>query len=251
MNLKRGVEWSVGGAAVLFGIAAASYAGLVGFAWLRYGHAPAPAADEVDPLLDAFIPHYDVVERHHVAIGAPAAVTFGALMDMDLEESLLIRAIFKGREICIGADPDVEGRPRGLVSMTKALGWVVLAVVPGRELVMGAVTRPWEPNVVFRGIPPERFAAFNEPGYVKIVWTLRADAGGGRSSVARTETRVLAIDAEARRKFRRYWSRVSPGVALIRQLSLRLVKKEAERRAYVESGRSTEIVVPPAGVTSM
>jgi hypothetical protein len=32
-------------------------------------------------------------------------------------------------------------------------------------------------------------------------------------------------------KFRRYWSLVSPGVVLIRRLSLGLVKTEAERRA--------------------
>jgi hypothetical protein len=215
----------------LLGVAAASYAGLVGSAWLRYGHAPRPAAGDVDPLLDVFIPAYDVVERHHVAIHAPAAVTFGALMDMDLEESLLIRAIFRGREILVGADAVAENRPRGLIAMTKALGWVVLAEVPGHEIVMGAVTRPWEPNVVFRGIAPEYFAAFHEPAYVKIVWTLRAEARDERMSVARTDTRVFATDAEARRRFRWYWSRFSPGIALIRELSLRLVKKEAERRA--------------------
>jgi hypothetical protein len=126
MNLSRRVGWTVGGAAALLGVAAASYAGLVGSAWLRYGHAPRPAAGDVDPLLDVFIPAYDVVERHHVAIHAPAAVTFGALLDMDLEESLLIRAIFRGREILVGADAVAENRPRGLIAMTKALGWVVL-----------------------------------------------------------------------------------------------------------------------------
>ena len=34
-------------------------------------------------------------------------------------------------------------------------------------------------NVVFRSLLPDEFAAFHEPGYVKIAWTLRArqDAG--------------------------------------------------------------------------
>lgn len=31
--------------------------------------------------------------------------------------------------------------------------------------------------------------------------------------------------------FRWYWARFSPGIILIREISLRLVKKEAERRA--------------------
>ena len=234
MNLKRRVEWGLGGTASLLGAAVAFYAAFVGSTWLRYGHPPAPAEDEVDPLLDLFMPVYDVAERHHVGVGAPAAVTFGALMDMDLEGSLLIRAIFKGREMLLGAEPDAKERPRGLVAVTKELGWVVLADMPGHEIVMGAVTRPWEPNVVFRGIPPERFAAFNEPDYVKIVWTLRADAISPYSSIARSETRVVATDASARRKFRWYWSRFSAGIVLIREVSMRIVKREAEKRAMAE-----------------
>jgi hypothetical protein len=93
------------------------------------------------------------------------------------------------------------------------------------------VTQPWEANVVFRALPPERFAAFDEPGYVKIAWTLRADPIDARTSVARTETRVTTTDAVARRKFRRYWSVFSPGILLIRYASLTIVKSDAERRA--------------------
>ena len=57
----------------------------------------------------------------------------------------------------------------------RAMGWGVLAEIPGREIVMGAVTQPWEADVVFRPLPSAEFAAFAEPGFVKIVWTLRAD----------------------------------------------------------------------------
>jgi hypothetical protein len=232
MDLKRRVETGLGGAAVLFGAAAASYAAFVGSAWLRYGHPAAPAAGEADPLLDVFMPKYDVAERHHLGVAAPAAVTFGALMDMDLEQSLLVRAIFKGRQLLLGADADATRTSSTLVEATKELGWVVLADMPGHEIVMGAVTRPWEPNVVFRGIPAEQFATFDEPEYVKIVWTLRADAISQYSSMARSETRAVATDDAARRKFRWYWARFSAGIALIREVSLRLVKKEAERRAW-------------------
>ena len=234
MDTKRKVEWSLGGAAALAGAAAASYASYVGSAWLRYGHALPPAGDEIDPMLDVFMPKYDVAERHHLGVGAPAALTFGALMDMDLEESILIRAIFRGRELLLGAEPDKKERPHGLVAIARELGWVVLAEMPGHEIVMGAVTRPWEPNVVFRGIQPEHFAAFNEPDYVKIVWTLRADALSPYSSIARSETRAVATDAAARRKFRWYWARFSAGIVLIRELSMRLVKNDAEKRAMAQ-----------------
>jgi hypothetical protein len=231
MSIKQRVEWSLSGAAALAGIAAVSYAGFVGASWVRYGHAAEPAPDEADPLLDVFMPEYDVAERHHMAVAASAEATFGALMDMDLERSQVVRAIFKGRQLLMGAEADAGASGRSLVEVTKELGWVVLAEMPGHEIVMGAVTQPWEPNVVFRGIPPDAFAAFDEPDYVKIVWTLRADPISPYRSIARSETRAVATDASARRKFRWYWARFSAGIVLIREVSMRLVKKDAERRA--------------------
>jgi hypothetical protein len=117
-----------------------------------------------------------------------------------------------------------------LLALTTSIGWGVLAEAPGREVVMGAVTQPWKADVVFRSLPPDQFAAFNEPGYVKIVWTLRADPIGAHASIFRTETRAVATDAFARAKFRRYWAFLSPGIILIRRALLRPLKAEAERR---------------------
>ena len=101
---------------------------------------------------------------------------------------------------------------------------------PGRELVMGAVTRPWEAEVRFWSVPPDEFAELDAPGYAKIVWTLAAEPLGSGESIAHTETRVLMADAAARARFRRYWALVSPGIVLIRRQSLRIVKADAERR---------------------
>ena len=118
----------------------------------------------------------------------------------------------------------------GLLEAMKSIGWSVLATIPDREVVVGAVTKPWEANVVFRSVPADEFAAFNEPDYVKIAWTLRADPVGPGHSIARTETRVMTTDAASRRKFRRYWSLVSPGILLIRRFMLKRVKALAEAR---------------------
>jgi hypothetical protein len=99
---------------------------------------------------------------------------------------------------------------------------------------MGAVTKPWEPNVVFRALPPGEFAAFNDPDYVKIVWTLRADPIDATHSLFTTETRAIATDEPSRRKFRRYWSFFSPGIILIRWMTLRPLKAAAERLASIQ-----------------
>ena len=213
------------------GLAAGAYAGYVGFTWARFGQVPRPGSGEEDLVLDRFMPSYDVVERQHIRVAAPAAVTLAAARETDLLGSRVVRLIFRGRELILGATSDDPPRPRGLIAAAQSLGWAVLADVPDREIVVGAVTKPWEANVTFRGIPPDQFASFSQPGYVKIAWTLRADPVGEAGSIFRTETRAIATDATARATFRWYWSFLSPGIVLIRLMSLCPVKAEAEQRA--------------------
>lgn len=227
--VARVMRWTAGGV----GLMAMGYATIVGTTWSRYGHIRSASPDERDPLLDQFMPEYEVAERHHVRVAAPAAITLSAAADTDLHRSKVIWAIFRARELVLGAEPDAETHPTGLLAQTTSLGWRVLAERPGREIVVGAVTQPWLPNVVFRGLAPEEFRAFHEPGYVKIVWTLRADPVGESESIFRTETRVMTTDQTARTKFRWYWARFSPGIVLIRRVMLGLLKTEAERRAQL------------------
>jgi hypothetical protein len=226
-HVRNALTWTAGA----LGVAAGTYAGYAAVTWLRYGH-PAPAtAGDVDPLLDQFMPVYDVAERHHIDVAAPANITFLAACEQDLMAGPLVRAIFKAREVVLGSEPDTGTHSRGLLAMTKSIGWGVLAEIPDREIVMGAVTQPWKANVVFHPLPPGQFLAFDDPEYVKIVWTLRADPIGAKASIFRTETRAVATNAAARAKFRRYWSFLSPGIILIRWASLAPLRAAAERCA--------------------
>jgi len=212
------------------GLAAGIYAGWVASNWLRYGYPARARDDEADSLLDEFIPVYDIVERHHAFVSATPEITLAAAKEQEFSDSAVVRAIFRAREVIVGASPDEIDRPRGLLAQMLSLGWGVLAEVPGREIVVGAVTKPWEPNVTFRTVSRERFAAFDEPGYVKIAWTLRADPAASGGATFRTETRAIATDADARAKFRWYWAFFAPGIGLIRRMSLGLLRADAERR---------------------
>lgn len=181
-------------------IAAAGYAALAASAWVRFGRAQrARRPDEEDALLDSFVPTYDIVERHQIAVDAPASVTIACARDIDFADVCLSRALFKAREMVLRAQPTPEPKGGLLLHAMQSIGWGVLADQPGQEIVLGAVTRPWEPNPVFRSVPPGEFAGFKEPGFVKIAFTLRADSTGERTSLFRTETRAVATDAEARR----------------------------------------------------
>jgi hypothetical protein len=185
--------------------------------------------DEVDPLLDRFVPAYDIAERHAIRVQAPAATALTSAKALDLQQSFPVRMIFRAREIVLGSVAGEAARPHGLIAETRALGWGQLAEVPGRELVMGAVTQPWRAKVTFRAVSADEFARFHVPGYVKIVWTLRTDPQSDGTSILRTETRAVATDAYARHRFRWYWARFSPGIILIRLVALPAAKVDAER----------------------
>ena len=228
-NARSAAKWCLGG----LGIGAAIYGGYVAATWARYGR-PRGVPDD-DPLLDVFIPTYDVAIHHQIRVAAPCDVTFAAACAGDLAESAVVRGLFKVRELIFGPPATAVVVPSGtLLEQVTAIGWTVLAEVPDREVIFGTVTQPWNSQASFRPIPPEQFAAFDEPGYVKIVWTLRVDplASG---CVARTDTRVATTSADARAKFRWYWSCLVPGIKLIRVVMLSHIKRAAEEQAALDA----------------
>jgi hypothetical protein len=242
-NRVRGLKRAL----VIVAIAFATFIGAAIIGWAAYalvawlGYSRIQVDRQPDPLVDRFMPKYEISERHEIRVAAPAHLTYAAACAFDLQQSAIIRGIFRGREILLHPPPERRTLPTQLLAQTLQIGWGVLAEEPGRELVMGAVTQPWEPQVVFRSLPPERFAAFDAPGFAQIVWTLSAQRIDARTSVFRTITRVRTTDENARQEFRRYWSIYSPGILLIRSEALRVVRSEAERR-YREGGKD----MPPA-----
>src|SRR5438093_1003658 len=77
-------------------------------------------------------------------------------------------------------------------------------------VIFGAAGRPWTPR---GGIAPFDRAG---PGQVRMAVEISALPDGDGALLV-TETRVAAMDAGARRAFRRYWLAVGPFSALIRR----------------------------------
>jgi hypothetical protein len=215
----------VGGA-----MAAAGYAALVVLNRARYGDVKDSADAAKDSVLDRFIPNPEVSEHHQIEIEAPIDIVMATAKSLELLASPVIRAIVRARELALGGEPDPRPHPATLFDQMLSIGWVVLSERAGREIVFGAVTQPWVAAPTFRSIPAEQFREFREPGFVKIVWTLRADPVDDKRSIFHTETRVCTTDAGARERFRKYWSSVAPGVKLIRVAMLQPLRRAAERR---------------------
>ena len=184
-------------------------------------------------LIDTYLPKYDVHDYREARVTVEPATAFAALRALDLEKSLIVRMLFAIRTLPsrFRVHESVKNTPRvarSFVDSMLDIGWVILEEAPGEELVAGTVTQPWEATVRFRGLSPAEFVAFEEPGFTKIVWNIAARESEGGAIIS-TETRVLATSHGARRRFRRYWSMVSPGVKLIRRIALAKVRRELRR----------------------
>ena len=173
--------------------------------------------------------HAVVVDR--LVEGARSCLLAKGLADTEIEV-VRVAGAFELPQLAtahVALPPDF--RPQGIVAETMALGWGILVERPQRELVMGAVTQPWVADVKFRAMPPAQFATFAGPDLVKIAWTLEVEPINAELTRFRTQTRVLATDDGARKKFRRYWRLTGAGIVLIRWLVNRAIRRESERQS--------------------
>jgi len=151
--------------------------------------------------LDEYLPDYDVRERHERRVPGTPELAVAAALGTPLAPDGLVRTLVR-----------LRGLPSGgsVIGSLRALGFELLASEPDC-VVLGAAGRPWSPR--------SGLTAFGKagPGQVRIVFDVTATAAGEGVSTLATETRVVAMDAKARRAFRRYWLAVGPFSALIRR----------------------------------
>lgn len=182
-------------------------------------------------LIDEYLPAFDVSDYRETRVRADPDRAYAALRSLDINRSRIVRMLFAIRALPArlrGERPAPVPAGKSLLDQTLEIGWRILEERPGREIVVGAATRPWEAVVHFRGLAPQDFIDFEEPGFTKIVWSNRVEASEPGFSLLSLETRVLATDPVSRRRFRLYWLAVALGIRLIRIEALRLVKRDLE-----------------------
>ena len=161
-------------------------------------------------LLDDVIPRWDVRKRRTLTLVAPAERVWAALHDTKLGDIPIARLLFRIRGLPAAAD-------RGILELE---GFDRLAEEPGRELVVGAVGKPWTPRGgLRRGADPRTFI---EPGYALMALNVTYDG-----QTLATETRVALTDARSRFLFKAYWLLVGFFSGVVRDAWLRAVAKNA------------------------
>jgi hypothetical protein len=172
------------------------------------------------PLIDDWLPEFDVGERHDVALPVDPERALELARSAPAARDRIVRTLVAAR--------GMSGRDQTIEEYFAAHRFVVLADTP-TEWVVGIVGAVWRPR---GGLVPladaEAWRAAAVPGTIKAATDFRAEKIPGGSRLT-TETRVKVMDEQARRAFRLYWALVGPFSALIRKRWLRGVQQSARR----------------------
>jgi hypothetical protein len=200
-------------------------------------------------LVDDFLPTYDVSDAVAAVVHADVAMTWDALMDVDLIEVGRKRPLV-GALGAIRMLPDVVShmlhgelpqrppahmRLRDITSIPlDEGGWVLLGERSRDEIALGLVGKFWRPVIEFAKVPAERFRDFAEPGYAKTIYSLSVRALDDRRTLLSGVMRTATTDEHARRWFRRYWTfGVGSGAHVLVNGLLDVTREIAEARAGV------------------
>ena len=171
--------------------------------------------------LDETMPAWHFRERHGLDVAAEPDVVLRAVEDVTWAEVPMFRTLLGARALWrgdFGRDRPVFGffRADGFGVLVRTDHDIVVGATPAARLSTGAESTPsWAGDV-------SRFAAFDEPGHIKIGLDFSYD--GARLS---TETRVWACDPRTRRAFRAYWLVIRGFSGLIRREWLQAIRRRA------------------------
>ena len=175
------------------------------------------------------MPEWDFCERHSIRVAATPAEVLSAARAVTSREVPVMLVLMGLRTLPTALFRRSRRRVDGpILDGMERMGFVSLRG-SDTELAYGLVGRFWQPSGGLRPVGADEFESFAEPGYLKAGFNFLVEPDGDDGCVLSTETRVMATDAGARRRFRLYWTLVHPGSALIRRGWLRAIRSRAER----------------------
>ena len=178
------------------------------------------------PRIDEFLPLYDVSASYEIRINAPPCLVYQCVLRSDFNKQWVVRLLMTIRT---GKQPPRNRVPSDLPQRLQGTGFVVLAEVPGEELLIGVAGKFWRPDGGrCLDLTAGDFGRFARVGHAKVAWNFRLRTESPNCMVLSTETRIKCFGRAALWKFRLYWSLVGPFSGLIRKAILKQVKTEAE-----------------------
>jgi hypothetical protein len=169
----------------------------------------------VNDLTDA---HF--AESHQRRIDSDQATVWRALSQLRFEQLPITRALLAIRHL--------RSQPLPLDRPLFMDGPVQMLVLDAPNYALGgAIIQPWRRGSVRYPVASlADFAEFDEPGWAKCLTDFDL-APVNNATLLTTSTRVYCTDADARRRFRRYWLLIRGGSGLIRRDMLATVDRLA------------------------
>lgn len=192
-------------------------------------------------LIDRYLPTFDTTIVEHAVVDAEISVTWSALTDLDLMDvhtpllnaAMFVRgvpariAVRSGRQSPQPAPPVELKIGAGGPGLD---GWLSLGRIEGQEIAFGAIGRFWQADIAWYDVAamtPADFAAFDAPGWGRIAANFSLRPYGEARTLASYEARTATTDADAARRFARYWRLVHPFVGHIMRAALSTLADDA------------------------
>jgi hypothetical protein len=178
--------------------------------------------------LDAFIASPRLHQVDYVDVGASQTFAWGTVRHLDMARWPLVRGLFSVRTLPERLrGHDVEKTTMRLDDIgAGGKGFRILDERPGESITLGAIGKVWQPNIEYADVPPDRFAAFAEPGWAKVAWELRCEPHGVGVTRVVVDLRVTTTDETSWQRFRRYFALIGPFSHLIRRYVLGMLARE-------------------------
>ncbi|MGW5718608.1 hypothetical protein ACWEVP_20730 [Amycolatopsis sp. NPDC003865] len=200
-----------------------------------------------DLFIDHFLPHphFEVVRAD--IVDAPVKETYSAARELDFTDVRGGVASAAGRlrllpERLYNRRHGPPRRPTRLTPDDLDAGseWTLLGDRPGSEFALGVAGKFWKPVITWRRVEPGDFAAFDEPGYGKLVLAVSAFPYGPHRTVLTVHTRVRLSDPESWLKFRRHWRLFRPAIGSAHTALIRTMAAKARERALAAYARTDQ-----------
>jgi hypothetical protein len=151
---------------------------------------------------------------------------------VDFSPSRVIRLLFALRSLpgmLLGGRHTKTQAPLGLdLPGLLRTGFVLLGQIPQQEIALGLIGKFWTTSGCLQKVDALEFRDFNTRGFAKAVWNFSLQPLSPSRTMLATETRVLCLDENSRRRFRFYWLFIRPFSGWIRMEILRSLKHQAE-----------------------
>jgi len=182
-------------------------------------------------LLDDFFPVWTFREIHSIVIDGGADAIIREIKALKAQDLSLVNFLMRIRSLpgLLGSgrwySPTKDGT---MIDQITRGGFIVLGE-DRNEILLGTIGKFWRPigGLCRDYSTPAEFRDFFEPGWAKAGWNFHITSNKG-ANILTTETRILATDAKATKRFRMYWYLVRPGSGLIRRSILNRIKSKME-----------------------